>query len=135
MTDKEREAMMRDPGVRRFLASGDADRAARLVSMSYLLYSLANAYQEDANELMARHGMALSNVRWSERQLAQSFERYNRFVKSMIAGLDEKRELSDDFQMLQDFCDFLLEHQVEVKRGPYYSAMLYLPKKNTLPDE
>ena len=130
MTDKQREQMMQHPRVRRLIESGDADEAAKLMSMAYLLMSVAKAYQDDADDILKKHGMIMYNAKRTMNTLEATFRNYNTVLKSMVPDMEARMQLCGDFDITRDLLDAFLMRNVEVKRGPYYKATLYLPEKN-----
>ena len=122
--------LQNNPKVKRFIESGDEERAARAVSMAYLLLSLGNAYQEEANDLLAKHGLMLHNVKMMANRLMKSFDQYHSVLKTMVPGIDEQKELNEDYQLLQEIAEAFMHQNVDVKRGDYYGATLFLPKKD-----
>ena len=129
MTDKERERMMQHPRVRRLIESGDADEAAKLMSMAYLVMSVAKAYQDDADDILKGHGMIMYNAKRTMNTLEAAFRNYNTVLKSMIPDLEARMQLCRDFDIVRDVLDAFMGNEIEVKRGKYYKASLYLPEK------
>ena len=130
MTAEERKAQqMQNPRIRRFVESGDEERAGVLISMAYILMSIANAYTEEANELLDKHNLILYNVKHTANKFTKAFDSYHTILKSMIPSMEEQKDFTEDFTILQEITDFLLKHDVTVKRGDYFNATLFLPKK------
>lgn len=132
--EEKKEKMMQNPRVRKFVESGDEERASILISMAYILMSVANAYTEEANELMDKHGLILYNVKHTANKLAKSFDTYHNILKTMLPGRDEKDAFVEDFSILQEITDFMLEHNITVKRGDYYGATIFMPRKDNQPN-
>lgn len=130
MTDKEIDKLMQNPRVRRFVESGDKERAERLTSMSYMLISVGNEYQEEVNDLLHKYGLVLTDVKYFTNRLTAAFDQYNTVVKSMIPDMEAKQELIKEYGILSEFAELVIKGNVTVKRGDYFGATLYLPKKD-----
>lgn len=130
MTDKEIDKLMQNPRVRRFVESGDKERAERLTSMSYMLISVGNEYQEEVNDLLHKYGLMITDVKYFTNRLIAAFDQYNTVVKSMIPDIEAKQELIKEYGILSDFAELVIKGNVTVKRGDYFGATLYLPKKD-----
>lgn len=130
MTDKEIDKLMQNPRVRRFVESGDKERAERLTSMSYMLISVGNEYQEEVNDLLHKYGLMITDVKYFTNRLIAAFDQYNTVVKSMIPDMEAKQELIKEYGILSEFAELVIKGNVTVKRGDYFGATLYLPKKD-----
>lgn len=130
MTDKEIDKLMQNPRVRRFVESGDKERAERLTSMSYMLISVGNEYQEEVNDLLHKYGLMITDLKYFTNRLTAAFDQYNTVVKSMIPDMEAKKELIKEYGILSEFAEMVIKGNVTVKRGDYFGATLYLPKKD-----
>ena len=108
---------------------GDLNRVSRLLAMSYETFSIANYYAEAANEIMERHGMVHKKVKTKANNLMQSFDAYDKEMSSMLGTKESREQLCGDFDLLQEMLNAFMQHDIEVKRGPYLSATLFLPEK------
>lgn len=110
--------------------NGILDRAARLLSMAYLTFSQANRYAEAANDMLEPYGMIHKKVKTTVNNLMQSFDAYDKVMQTLIHGDDGAlRQLCFDSEMLDDMLDAFMLNNIEVERGPYYKAKLFLPQK------
>lgn len=116
--------------VEEFKASGDAERAARLLSASYLLFTEANHYAEAAVELMTRHHIVRKKVKTTANNLMQSFDSFDKEMRSMIPNAQFANALCNDTDTLTDILDTYIDSHIEVVRGPYFQPKLFLPIKN-----
>lgn len=130
MTDKEIDKLMQNPRVRRFVESGDKERAERLTSMSYMLISVGNEYQEEVNDLLYKYGLMITDLKYFTNRLTAAFDQYNTVVKSMIPDMEAKKALIKEYGILSEFAEMVIKGNVTVKRGDYFGATLYLPKKD-----
>lgn len=112
--------------------NGTFDRAAKLYSMSYLTFSQANCYNEQANDILKQYNMVQGKIKTAVNNLMQSFDAYNKVMSSLIG--DNKAALNQlcfDSDTLNDMLDAFMLNNIEVERGPYYKAKLFLPSKKT----
>lgn len=121
---------MNNPRVQKLIECGDAEKAAKLYSMAYLLQSVGNAYREEADEILRKHGMMMFNIKRTANMLTKAFDQYNHVLNSMIPGADERKDLVEDYEIMEEFTRILMKQNVDVKRGDYYGATLFLPKKD-----
>lgn len=109
--------------------SGDADLAARKLSMAYLLTTLGNSYAEECLELVAKHHLVRSKIKTVANNLMQSFDVWNKQMASMMSGADSAVSFCNDTMLLGEILDVFMDSHIEVERGPYYKAKLFLPSK------
>lgn len=129
MTDKELSKLMQNPHVRRFCESGDRDLAEKYTSMAYMFISNGNAYQEQAYDILKKYGLVLHDVKYFGNRLIAVFDQYNTVLKSMIPDMEAKQRLLNEYGIISDFADLVVNDKVTVRRGDYYSATLYLPRE------
>ena len=115
--------------VQQFKESGDADRAARLLSAAYLLFTIGNQYAEETVELMQKHHIVRKKVKTTANNLMQSFEPFNKEMSSMIGSKDNAHLFCNDSTLLREIIDVFLEQHIEVQRGTYFQPKLFLPEK------
>ena len=112
-------------------SSGALDRAAKLYSMAYLTFTIANTYVEEANDQLQPYGLVQKKVKTSVNNLMQSFDAYDNMMQSLIGGdQGALRQLCFDSDTLREMLDAFMINNIEVQRGPYYKAKLFLPTKN-----
>lgn len=132
VVDAAREAARADH-VRRTMEakeSGDLDAAAKLMSMAYLTFTVANQYAEQSNDLLEKHGLLVKRLKTAVNNLMQSFDAYDKVMQGLIGGNQGAlRQLCFDSDTLSDLLDAFMTNNIEVVRGPYYKAKLFLPRK------
>jgi hypothetical protein len=108
-TKKEREmSKTTHPMVKKFKESGDADRASRLISMAYLLQSIATELTEEANGLIAKYGLYHHNVKYWSNQLSKVFDLYHRQISGMIIDEPTREMFVTDYENFSKVCrDFM----------------------------
>ena len=112
-------------------ANGTLDRAAKLFSMAYLTFTIANFYVESANDLLEPYGMVHGKMKTTVNNLMQSFDAYDKVLQKLIGSNDgANRQLCFDSDTLRELLDAFMENNIEVQRGQYYKAKLFLPTKN-----
>ena len=108
---------------------GDLNRVSRLLAMAYETFSIANSYAEAASEIMERHSLVHKKIKTTANNLMQSFDAYDKVMSSMLGTKESREQLCGDFDLLQELLNEFMNHNIEVKRGPYLSATLFLPEK------
>lgn len=122
MEHKRKVAEMRE--------NGTLDAAAKLLSMAYLTFSQANTYVEAANSMLEPYGVVHKKVKTTVNNMMQSFDAYDKVMRTLIGGdQGALRQLCFDSDTLNDLLDAFMMNSIEVERGPYYKAKLYLPSK------
>lgn len=115
--------------IEEFRASGDADIAARRLSMAYLLMTMGNHYAEESVELMYKHHIVRTKVKTTSNNLMQSFEAWNKEMSSMIGKPENANMFCNDTSLLTEILDTFLDETIEVERGAYFKPKLFLPSK------
>lgn len=105
MTKEERERRINaNPRLKRFVDSGDADKASRLLSMAYLLQSIATAYTDEANDIIHKHGLKHFGIKLYSERLSRAFDLYNRQLNSMIIDEDARQNFCMDYENFELVC-------------------------------
>ena len=121
--------------IKRMRESGDLDRVAKLLSMSYQVFTQANSFAEEAVRLMEEYGVIHKKAKTAANNLMQSFDAYDKVMSDMIkngGSSDPKgafEQLCFDTEMLGIILDGFMNNNIEVERGPYYAPKLFLPEK------
>ena len=113
--------------IEEFRKSADSDTAARQLSAAYLLFTVANQYVEEANELIEKHHLLRKKIKTTANNLMQSFEPFHKEMSSMIGSKDNAHLFCNDSTLLREIIDVFLEQHIEVQRGPYFQPKLFLP--------
>lgn len=125
--DKERlKAEVLKQLVEEFRKSRDSRDAAAALSASYLLYTVANEYAESCMEIMGRYHLNRKKVKTAANNLFQAFEVFNKELSSMVT---DNGALCNDSSLLAEIVDVFVREHIEVVRGPYFGAKLFLPAK------
>ena len=110
--------------------SGDLDRAAKRLSMAYLLFTCAQNYAESATDLLEKYDLVHKKVKTTSNNLMQSFDAYNNVMSSMLNGdHGALKQLCFDSTMFTDIMNALMDHNIELHYGTYYKPTLFLPEK------
>lgn len=105
MRKEEREKRIAgNPRIKRFVDCGDADKASRLLSMAYLLQSIAISYTDEANAIIRKHGLLQFAVKMYSERLNKAFDMYNRQIDKMITDEDSRIALCEDFEEFEAVC-------------------------------
>lgn len=102
---KIRQAMLNDANYKKFIESGDSDKVARYLSMGYLVQSVANAYNEDAIDLMEKYDLVHKKIKTTANNLMQSFDVYDKTISSLIDNKEARLQLLCDYDILRETCD------------------------------
>lgn len=131
-TDAERVTVrvMRHLHAQEAEKSGDLSLAARHIAMAYQLFTAANTHAEEANEIMSRYGLTIGKMKTVQNNLMQSFDAYDKaFMKRFHIDAAGKAQMCGDADVLRDMLTAFAQYDIEVERGPYYQAKLFLPRK------
>lgn len=121
--------------IKRMQESGDLDRCAKLLSMAYLGFTKVNQYAEEAVRIMEQYGVMHKKAKTAANNLMQSFDAFDKVMGDMLrnGGSSDAqaafRQLCQDDEYLGELLDAYMMHNVEIKRGPYIGATLFLPEK------
>ena len=109
-TNKNRPKPQKTPTTKQlrqeFIDSGDAEKSAQAASVAYILYSVAQAYQEESDGYLKKHGLMRGDVKERAEWLNLSFDRYHNCIKPLIkpdgndavcADFDELTELINNW--------------------------------------
>ena len=124
-----------EQNIERMRESGDLDRAAKLLGMAYQVFTQANSFAEDAVSLMEQYGVIHKKAKTAANNLMQSFDAFDKVMSDMIknGGSSNPQSAFDqlcfDTEMLSIILYGFMDNNIEVKRGPYLSATLFLPEK------
>lgn len=121
--------------MKRMKESGDLDRCAKLLSMAYQVFTQANSFAEEAVNLMEQYGVIHKKAKTAANNLKQSFDAFDKVMSDMIknGGSSDPQSAFDqlcfDTEMLSIILYGFMDNNIEVKRGPYLAATLFLPEK------
>lgn len=105
-----------NPKIKKFYESKDNDKASRLISMAYLLQSIANEMTEEANALIEKYGLFHFNIKLHANRLEKAFDMYHRQISSMIRDEEVKRIFCDDYEEFRKLCDKYMYSDKESKQ-------------------
>lgn len=107
----EQSKMLRD-----FIESGDSKRVSVFLSMGFLVQSVANAYNEEAIEIMEKHGLVHKKIKTKIKNLTQSFDAYDKALFSLIDSQEAREHLMEDYETFKGLCDtFMLKDNQTLK--------------------
>lgn len=113
MKPRQIAAMHADPEYKAFVESGTKLRVSKLFSMSYLVASVFNAYQEEATELMDKYHMNQKSIKMKADNLARSFDAYDKVMRSFLNEEEARRLLCEDYESLKRICDKFMNYEDE----------------------
>ncbi|MBR6130780.1 MAG: hypothetical protein IKQ20_02855 [Bacteroidales bacterium] len=132
LSDTDKEKVKREvlkQLVEEFKNSPDAEVATRKMSMSYLLFGIANQYAEEAQELMLKHHIMRKDIKTKANNLMQSFESYNKTMSEMVNTADGHTALCNDTALMGEMVAVYCSQTIKVVRGDYFEPTLFLPRK------
>ena len=111
MTPRQIAAMYADPEYKEFVNSGTRLKVSKLFSMSYLLASVMNAYQEEATELMDRYHMNQKGIKMKADNLINSFNAYDKEMRKFLKEEGARKFLCEDYENLKRLCDGFMNYE------------------------
>ena len=129
-------AMKFNDDIKRMKESGDLDLTAKLLAMAYLGFTKSNQYAEAAVMLMEKYNVIHKKAKTAANNLMMSFDAFDKAMGDMLRNGGSKesadaafRQFCENDETLGELLDAYMMNNVEVKRGPYMSATLFLPEK------
>lgn len=112
----------------KMIDSGDLNRMARLLTVAYETYSVADTYCQEAVDIMEKYNFVHKKIKTATNNLSQSFDVFDRVMQSF---LDENADIQfcRSYETTKEILDACMENTITVKRGPYLGATLFLPTK------
>lgn len=132
LSDTDKEKVKRgvlEQLVEAFKNSPDAVVATKKMSMSYLLFGIANQYAEEAQELMLKYHIMRKDIKTKSNNLMQSFESYNKTMAKMVNAANGHTALCNDTDLMGEIVDVYCNQMIKVVRGDYFEPTLFLPRK------
>mgnify|MGYP004643826873 CR=1 FL=1 len=102
--EKKLEHLKKNPQWRAFSQSKDLSRVNRLISMAYLLQSIATSYTEEANSLLEKYGLMHHEIKSFSRHLTKAFDAYDKQLDKLICNKSSRKQLCDDFEYFENVC-------------------------------
>lgn len=110
--------------------SGEMRRLGELLAMAHQLFSIGNEMVEEVHEVIERRGLNYGKIKTMANNMMQSFDAYDKVFAAMMHGDKEAwAQVCQDNELLSEVVDAFMKNNIEVERGPYYIAKLFLPKK------
>lgn len=105
---------MKKQTVDRFVQSGDADKAAKLISATYLLMNMSKYYMDEAEELCSRHNCNIGELKQHINKTSHSWTLFKTAFNKLIGKMKSQtaENVFSDFNLLQKELDkFFKLHQ------------------------
>lgn len=99
-----KKKLEKKPNLKAFMESEDNDKACRLISMAYLLHSIANSFTDEANDLMRKYGVWHHDIKYHGNNLVKAFDCYNRTITKLIIGERGREAFVADFEAFEPVC-------------------------------
>ena len=116
--------------VKEMESSGELHRLGEKLAMAHQLFSVGNALVEEVHRVVEEKGISYGKMKTLANNLMQSFDAYDKVFAAMMHGDREAWEqVSQDYELLSDVLDAFMTNNIEVERGPYFGAKLFLPQK------
>lgn len=98
-----------DPRLASYIESGDNMKVARLIAAAFTIHSVANAYNEDALEILQNHGLVHKKFKTRAVNLETAFDLYIREFEESLTKHEAKVQLCEDFEAFQKLCDNFMD--------------------------
>ena len=119
-----------EQSVKEMEESGELKHLGELLAMAHQLFSIGNGMVEEVHEVIERRGLNYGKIKTMANNMMQSFDAYDKVFAAMMHGDREAWEqVRQDYEFLSEVVDAFMENNIEVERGPYYQAKLFLPNK------
>lgn len=110
--------------------SGELKHLGELLAMAHQLFSIGNEMVEEVHGVIERRGLNYGKIKTMANNMMQSFDAYDKVFAAMMHGDKEAWEqVCQDNELLSEVVDALMKNNIEVVRGPYFGAKLFLPSK------
>lgn len=104
ITPKQVQKLREEPHVKAFLESEDCQKTVRLISMAYLVHSVANSLVEDAFDILAKYDSVRGKIKTTSNNVVQSFDTFDKVMRSLIGDQEAKWQFCDDFDEFEAVC-------------------------------
>lgn len=110
--------------------SGELKHLGELLAMAHQLFSIGNEMVEEVHGVIERRGLNYGKIKTMANNMMQSFDAYDKVFAAMMHGDKEAwAQVCQDNELLTEVVDALMKNNIEVVRGPYFGAKLFLPNK------
>ena len=93
-----------DPRLKKFVESGDLDKANTLEGTAFHLFSIANAMHEEAVEVMRKNGFVNHELKYATNRLTQAFDFYNTQLNRKLPKTADRGEFCKIYEALDQLC-------------------------------
>ena len=93
------------PDIDGYRNSGANQQCSRLISMAYLLNSIANGYNEQAFDILQSYGLMHKKIKTRCINLNVAFELYNKEIAGLIRQPEAQMQLCNDYDYFKELCD------------------------------
>ena len=90
--------------LQRCIDCGDFDKAARQLSASYLLMTIAMDYFDTGCDFLEKHGVIAQALKREKNAIAKRFNDFYRLFKSMIP-IDKQQDFNQDWSELSEIIE------------------------------
>ena len=119
-----------EQSVKEMEESGELKHLGELLAMAHQLFSIGNGMVEEVHEVIERRGLNYGKIKTMANNMMQSFDAYDKVFAAMMHGDKEAwAQVCQDNELLSEVVDALMKNNIEVERGPYFGAKLFLPNK------
>lgn len=116
--------------VKEMESSGELHRLGEKLAMAHQLFSVGNALVEEVHRVVEEKGISYGKMKTLANNMMQSFDAYDKVFAAMMHGDKEAwKQVCQDNELLTEVVDALMKNNIEVERGPYFGAKLFLPSK------
>lgn len=109
--------------------NGDDVKASQLLDMAYETVTVGNMFAEEATEILARYGVVEKKIKTTANNLMQSFGAFDKAMRELLNTKAERDQMCANVDILRELLEAFCHNAIEVERGAYYKAKLFLPRK------
>lgn len=95
----------KDHRIKSLVDSGDCFRSSILVSMGYLLISIADEYIQDALDILDKHGLHSHDIKYVTSTYCKSFSLLHQTLKARNVVREYEESFCGDYDRFKAVCD------------------------------
>lgn len=110
-TQPQKIRTLQDEDIQRYINDGDSAKVNKLISMAYLMMTIANAYNEEAIEILEKYQLVKKKIKTRMVNLRTAFELYDKQMFELIHKEEGRRALCLDYDIFKKMCDDYMEEE------------------------
>lgn len=107
----------KDPKIQEYINSDDSAKVNKLISMAYLVSTIANAYAEEAVEILEKYALVQKKFKTKVYNLHAAFDAFDKEMFKMINCEEGKKAFCLDYDIVRKLLDdyMAIENYKEVQ--------------------